>query len=137
MPRPRALPLVLLARLTDKAAYHEDARRWLDFWTVGHKNEPIHHPPGGLAWLDPWGSLPYAANTASVALVYGDGLKDRELKARYHDFAVRQINYALGDTPQKRQPHRLAGPLRRRRVHPLLRRSVGGAEGGLRGEGRE
>ena len=93
---------VLLAKITDRAIYHEDARRWLDFWTVGLKGERIHHTPGGLAWLDQWGSLRYAANTAFLALVYSDGLKDEQLKTRYHDFAARQINYMLGENPARR-----------------------------------
>jgi endoglucanase len=93
---------VLLAKLTGKERYHEDAQRWLDFWTVGVKGERIAYTPGGLAWLDTWGSLRYSANTAFIAMVYSDSLKDTDRKARYHDFAVRQINYMLGDNPSKR-----------------------------------
>jgi hypothetical protein len=93
---------VLLAQLTGKENYHEDARRWLDYWTVGYQRERIHYTPGGLAWLDQWGSLRYAANTAFLALVYADGLQDEKLRARYHDFAVAQVRYALGDNPQGR-----------------------------------
>ena len=47
-----------------------------------------------------WGALRYAANTAFVALVYSDRTTDATRKARYHDFAVRQIDYALGDNPR-------------------------------------
>jgi hypothetical protein len=93
---------ILLAKLTGKAVYHEDARRWLDFWTTGYQKQRIHYTPGGLAWLDQWGSLRYAANTAFCALVYADSLDDAALKSRYHDFAVRQLNYMLGDNPQQR-----------------------------------
>jgi hypothetical protein len=93
---------VLLARITGKEVYHQDAQRWLDFWTVGVKGERIAYTPGGLAWLDQWGSLRYAANTAFVALVYSDGLADADRKARYHDFAVRQIDYMLGSNPHQR-----------------------------------
>jgi endoglucanase len=50
--------------------------------------------------LDRWGSLRYAANTAFAALVHSDSITDATRKARYHDFAVRQINYALGDNPR-------------------------------------
>ena len=69
---------------------------------MGTEGQKVAYTPGGLAWLDQWGSLRYAANTAFVALIYSDDLKDAALKARYHDFAVRQINYALGDNPAKR-----------------------------------
>src|SRR5262249_31968393 len=48
------------------------------------------------------GSLRYACNTAFLALVYADHLDDAALKARYHDFAVAQVRYALGDNPQGR-----------------------------------
>jgi endoglucanase len=93
---------VLLAKLTGKEQYHRDAQKWLDFWTVGVGGQKVAYTPGGLAWLDQWGSLRYAANTAFVALIYSDDLKDATLKARYHDFAVRQINYMLGDNPAQR-----------------------------------
>lgn len=92
---------VLLARLTGKQEYHDDARRWLDYWTVGFRGQRIHYTPGGLAWLDQWGSLRYAANTAMLALIYSDSLPAGDLKKRYHDFAVRQINYMLGDNPRR------------------------------------
>ncbi|WP_204004495.1 glycoside hydrolase family 9 protein [Micromonospora lutea] len=91
---------VLLANLTGKQKYIDDANRWLDFWTVGVNGERIRYSPGGMAVLDSWGALRYAANTAFAALVYSDKTTDATRKARYHDFAVRQINYALGDNPR-------------------------------------
>ncbi|MER7722506.1 glycoside hydrolase family 9 protein [Streptomyces sp. NPDC096323] len=92
---------VLLAQLTGKQKYVDDANRWLDWWTVGVNGQRVAYSPGGQAVLDSWGSLRYAANTAFVALSYSDWLTDTTRKARYHDFAVRQINYALGDNPRK------------------------------------
>ncbi|MBX6387357.1 MAG: glycoside hydrolase family 9 protein, partial [Microbispora sp.] len=91
----------LLAMLTGKQQYIDDTNRWLDWWTVGVNGQRVNYSPGGEAVLDTWGSLRYAANTAFVALVYSDWLTDATRKARYHDFAVRQINYALGDNPRK------------------------------------
>jgi endoglucanase len=98
---------VLLAKLTNTQQYHQDAQRWLNWWTVGGTalgadGSRINYSPGGQAVLDQWGSLRYAANTAFIALVYADSITDVALKARYHDFAVRQINYALGDNPGRR-----------------------------------
>jgi endoglucanase len=98
---------VLLAKLTGTPQYHEDAQRWLNWWTVGGTalgadGTRVNYSPGGQAVLDQWGSLRYAANTAFVALVYSDAIADTVLKARYHDFAVRQINYALGQNPLNR-----------------------------------
>lgn len=91
---------VLLANLTNKQKYVDDANRWLDWWTVGVNGSKVNYSPGGEAVLDSWGSLRYAANTAFAALVYSDKTSDATRKARYHDFAVRQINYALGDNPR-------------------------------------
>jgi endoglucanase len=93
----------LLARITGKQAYVEDANRWLDYWTTGVNGQRVPYSPGGQAVLDSWGSLRYAANTAFVALTYGDWLRptDSVRATRYHDFAVRQIGYALGDNPRK------------------------------------
>ncbi|WP_173133659.1 glycoside hydrolase family 9 protein [Kibdelosporangium persicum] len=94
---------VLLARLTGKQQYIADANRWLDYWTVGVNGQRVPYSPGGQAVLDTWGSLRYAANTAFVALLYSDWLKaqDPTRATTYHDFGVRQINYALGDNPRK------------------------------------
>lgn len=92
----------LLAVLTGKTNYKEDAQRWLDWWTIGVNGVRVRYTPGGLAWLDSWGSNRYAANTAFAAFFYSDHIEDAPLKARYHDFAVRQINYMLGDNPLKR-----------------------------------
>ncbi|NEY36869.1 endoglucanase, partial [Streptomyces sp. PRKS01-65] len=93
---------VLPAQLTGKQKYIDDANRWLDWWTVGVNGSRVRYSPGGQAVLDSWGSLRYAANTAFAALVYSDWLTgDSERKTRYHDFAVRQIDYALGDNPRK------------------------------------
>lgn len=92
----------LLALLTGKQNYKEDTQRWLDYWTIGVNGMKIHYTPGGLAWLDTWGSNRYAANTAFVAFVYSDHIDDTALKSRYHDFAVKQIDYMLGNNPLKR-----------------------------------
>ncbi|WP_329426185.1 glycoside hydrolase family 9 protein [Streptosporangium sp. NBC_01495] len=91
---------VLLNKLTGKQRYLDDANRWLDFWTVGVDGQRVRYSPGGQAVLDRWGSLRYAANTAFAALVHADSITDATRKTRYHDFAVRQINYALGDNPR-------------------------------------
>ncbi|WP_245778286.1 glycoside hydrolase family 9 protein [Lentzea xinjiangensis] len=93
---------VLMAQLTGEQTYITDANRWLDFWTTGYNGNRVRYSPGGQAVLDSWGSLRYAANTAFAALTYSDWLSTRDsARARtYHDFGVRQINYALGDNPR-------------------------------------
>ncbi|WP_125776759.1 glycoside hydrolase family 9 protein [Antribacter gilvus] len=93
----------LLAQATGKQRYVDDANRWLDYWTTGYNGQRVRYSPGGQAHLDTWGSLRYAANTSFVALTYGDWLAQRGDTARartYHDFGVRQIDYALGDNPR-------------------------------------
>lgn len=74
----------------------------LDYWTVGTNGQRITYTPGGLAWLDSWGSLRYASNAAFLAFVYSDFVNDPAKKTRYADFATKQINYALGDNPSNR-----------------------------------
>ncbi|GAA0260388.1 glycoside hydrolase family 9 protein [Saccharothrix mutabilis subsp. mutabilis] len=92
----------LLAKLTGEAEYVADANRWLDYWTTGYNGNRVRYSPGGQAVLDTWGSLRYAANTAFVALVYSDWLRatDPARATTYHDFGVKQVNYALGDNPR-------------------------------------
>ncbi|GAA4458963.1 glycoside hydrolase family 9 protein [Phytohabitans houttuyneae] len=91
---------VLLANLTGKQKYVDDANRWLDYFTVGVNGEKVRTSPGGMVVVDTWGALRYAANTAFVALLYSDKTSDATRKVRYHDFAVRQIDYALGANPR-------------------------------------
>lgn len=94
---------VLLAKLTGKEKYHQDAKRWLDYWTKGYQGQKIRYTPGGLAFLDQWGANRYAANTAFLALVYSDVLKaSSDPKSQiYYDFARSQMRYLLGDNPKK------------------------------------
>jgi endoglucanase len=97
---------VLLAKLTGKQQYIDDANRWLDYFTTGVNGSKIATSPGGEVFVDTWGSLRYAANTAFVALNYSDWLgssgTDTTRATTYHDFAVKQINYALGANPANR-----------------------------------
>jgi endoglucanase len=97
---------VLLATLTGNATYRQGVEQWLDYWTVGYNGQRVTYTPGGLAWLDQWGSLRYTANTAFVALIYSDWLRsitgDATRITRYHDFAVNQMNYMLGQNPANR-----------------------------------
>jgi len=93
---------VLLAQLTGKDEYIQDAERWLDYWTDRCNKKGIYYTPGGLAWLDEWGPLRYSAKTAFLAFIYGDWVKEPNKKEKYHAFAVRQINYMLGSNPQQK-----------------------------------
>lgn len=90
---------VLMARLLGDDNYHEDAQRYLDYWSVGDGNRTA----GGVIVVDSsgWGVLRYAANAAFLALHYADTLcEGHSLYSRYHDFGERQIDYILGDNPR-------------------------------------
>ncbi|MCU0155406.1 glycoside hydrolase family 9 protein [Bacillus safensis] len=97
---------ILLARITKENRFIESTERNLDYWTTGlvqnGKVERITYTPGGLAWLDQWGSLRYAANAAFLAFVYADWVSDQEKKNRYQSFAIKQTHYMLGDNPLNR-----------------------------------
>ncbi len=95
---------LLLAQITEDPRFIESTERNLDFWTSGTTDtgERITYSPGGLAWLDSWGALRYAANASFLAFVYSDWLDSRDAtKAqKYRDFAISQIDYMLGDNPR-------------------------------------
>jgi endoglucanase len=90
---------VLMAQLTGEQQFRTDAQRWLDFHSVGGGPKTT----GGLMFVDGFGAIRYATNTAFISFVYADflGLQN-PLFARYHDFAKRQIDYALGNNPLNR-----------------------------------
>jgi hypothetical protein len=92
--------IVLLAQITGKQVYKDAVHRWLNYWTVGDNGSRVSYTPGGLAWLDQWGSLRYSANTAFLAFIYADKVGD--VGTRYRDFARSQINYILGENPHQR-----------------------------------
>jgi len=89
---------VLLARETGKQIYIDSIERNLDYWKPGGG---ITYTPGGLAWLDSWGSLRYAANASLLAHIWADDtLGNASKKAGYRTFAENQIKYILGDNPR-------------------------------------
>ena len=89
---------ILLARATGKQIYIDSIERNLDYWMPGGG---ITYSPGGLAWLDSWGSLRYAANASLIAFVWGDDSRgNASKKTTYKTFAERQIKYMLGDNPR-------------------------------------
>jgi hypothetical protein len=61
---------VMMARLTGEEQFKTDAQRWLDFWSIGAGRRT----PGGLMFVDGFGALRYATNTAFIALLYADFL---------------------------------------------------------------
>lgn len=90
---------LLLAKATGDERYKSIIENNLDFWTVGYNGEKIKYTPGGLAWLDQWGSLRYATTTAFLASVYADWEDaDPEKVPTYEEFAKSQVDFALGST---------------------------------------
>lgn len=90
---------LLLARITGEQAYKNEIEHNLDTWTVGYNGKKVTYSPKGLAFIDGWGSLRYATTTAYLALVYSRSDACPAAKKQiYHDFALQQVNYALGST---------------------------------------
>ncbi|UXH77904.1 glycoside hydrolase family 9 protein [Roseateles amylovorans] len=93
---------LLLARLTGKQKYKDAIERNLAYWTTGTpEGERVTYTPGGLAWLSQWGSLRYALNESFIALAYAKDVTDATKQQRYRDFAMQQLNYALGSNPRR------------------------------------
>ncbi|NUR59443.1 MAG: hypothetical protein HOV87_12355 [Catenulispora sp.] len=94
---------ILLAQITGQQQYIDDAERNLDWFTTGYNGQHVAMSPGGEAQVDVWGTARYAANEAYLALDFANWLKTKSLdptrQQTYHDFAVRQMNYILGDNP--------------------------------------
>lgn len=95
---------ILMAQATGDPRYKADAERFLDYWTSGVNGERVKYTPGGLAHLDRWGALRYAANTSLLAFIYSDWLSSQGGNStqisRYRSFASRQVNYMLGENPR-------------------------------------
>lgn len=88
-----------LTQLTGDDEYRTFLEKSLDFWTVGVDGEKITYTPKGLAWLDTWGSLRYATSQAFIAALYSESeYCPSSKKDTYWDFAVSQIDYALGSS---------------------------------------
>jgi endoglucanase len=93
--------VILLAQLTGDAQAVSDARNWADFNAgAGVGGQKVTVSPGGEAFYGTWGSLRYSAGAAFIAFVLADsGRLDATHNQQLHDFAVRQVNYILGDNP--------------------------------------
>ena len=91
---------ILLAQETGAANYQVEVESWLDRWMIDKSQGGIpKYTEGGLAWLDQWGANRYAANTAMLAGIYADTVKDKG--GKYSQFAKNQVNYLLGDNPNQ------------------------------------
>lgn len=85
---------LLLAKETGEQQYKDRIEKHLDYWLSG-----VAYTPKGLAWLDTWGALRYSTTTAFLAAVYADSSACSSTKQqKYHDFAKKQVDYALGSS---------------------------------------
>lgn len=84
---------VLFSIVDGGQAYRTASEKWLDYWAASSGG--MKRTPDGLSWLQKWGSLRYAANTAFCALVYADKVNDPSKK--YSTYGKSQIDYMLGD----------------------------------------
>jgi hypothetical protein len=102
---------ILLAKLTGKQIYIDSINRNFAYWIPAYANaygstipgydgSSIKYTPGGLAWLDSWGSLRYAATAAFLAFVWSDYITDATQKSILRSFAESQVNYTLGSNPR-------------------------------------
>ncbi len=98
--------MLLYAINTDDKEYKEHVAKHMDYWskTDGVNGKSVQRAPGGLAWLDSWGSLRYATTAGFLAAVASDTIfsGDKAKVKQYTEFYETQINYALGDNPDKR-----------------------------------
>jgi len=99
---------VLLWKLTGAAKWKTELDNYCDWWIpeVG-KGDSAKPTPGRLAYHSAgtslWGSLRNANNQAWIWFQYSDSLPTGDIrKTRMHDYAVEQVNYALGSNPLNR-----------------------------------
>lgn len=122
--------------------YYKDAAEFnLNYWMgkITPSNNVLKTTPGGLRWLNNWGSLRYAASASFAAMIYYKQSGNSELK----NFAIKQIDYALGKNPKNmsyligfgsnwpKQPHhRAANPNQGAAKYTLTGALVGGPDAG-------
>lgn len=59
-------------------------------------NKKVLYTPARLLYLDEWGPIRYAMNSASVCLMASDLTTDLHAAKRYHNWAQSQVDYVLG-----------------------------------------
>ena len=87
---------VILAQESKDPYFKDQVEGWLNKWIDGDSN--IKYTDGGFAHRAEWGSIPVTSSAAFLAQLYNDTVKK---DSRYSDFANKQVNYILGDNPNK------------------------------------
>jgi endoglucanase len=88
---------VILAEDTGSARIQQDVEGWLNNWVNGGNGVSIS--AGGLRHISQWGSLRYAANTAFLADVYADNVRDPG--GAYGRLSQTTVDYILGANPRQ------------------------------------
>ncbi len=91
--------MLLYAINSGDPTYIAHVKKHLDRWVNGDEAKIL---PGGLRWLTTWGCLRYANTAAFLASVASDTIFKNDDTSKYTEFAEAQVNYALGDNPDKR-----------------------------------
>ena len=91
--------MLLYAINTGESKYVDHVKKHLDRWVDGKEAKILD---GGLRWLTDWGCLRYANTAAFLAEVASDTIFKGSDTSKYKKFAEEQVNYALGDNPDKR-----------------------------------
>lgn len=84
--------ILKMADITREKKYIEAIGANLDYWM-----NQIKKTAGGLRYYEQWGVLRYAASSSLVAIIYSKYAD----KDKYLDYARSQIDYILGNNPQK------------------------------------
>ncbi len=88
-----SMPVMLKLFETKKKKIYRDAVEYnLKYWI-----ETVPATPGGLKFLNTWGTLRYSANESLIAMMY----YRLTGKSAYKAFAKSQIDYILGNNPDK------------------------------------
>lgn len=88
---------LLYAINTGDATWKAQVKKHLDYWS-----DTSRHKAGGLVYVDSWGCLRYANAVGFITAVAADELfKDDADYSTYKNLYETQMNYTLGDNPNK------------------------------------
>lgn len=89
--------MLLYAQNTNDQTYINHVKKHLDYWC-----NDVQELEGGFKWLTTWGCLRYSETTAFLSEVACDTILSNDSnKDKYIQFAEDQVNYALGENPDR------------------------------------
>ncbi|CAO3693502.1 hypothetical protein G6F70_006247 [Rhizopus microsporus] len=88
---------VLLYAITKDGMFYDNAIEYFAQFLPGPK-QIVKFTPRGLAYIDHWGSVGYSGNVAFLMMAFAKLIGyDKPQAKDLTNFAIQQINYALGD----------------------------------------